>query len=317
MANKNLHSNLDILQYDDFGWSINGEKVSLKLQEEFDSTYSDIESLTEAGSILCPYCVKQFLLKSTFQDIVDGDDDNDEHYSKLNREFQISVCENCKYWEVQRSEYTNRCMDSPLNIIGSSIAVKFQSELPKGCSEEIAKFVRRNPNFLHEINPKDFEIFIADVFRANHKEAEVVHVGKPCDKGIDVIYIDDNSVEWLIQVKRREKANKAEGFSTLQSILGTLALEGKRHGIVVTSADYFSYHAINAAKQAKQQGFTIELIDKGKLDRMISPLLPEAPWKNLFEHKLFTDVDNDIKEHFYKSINFQRYNPNQQTLFDL
>lgn len=316
MANKNLHSNLDILQCDELGWSINGKKVSRDVKEFLDSTYG-AESLIESALILCPYC-NQSLSKTIFQDIAeDNDDDNEDYYSKLNREFQLSICENCKYWEVQRSEYTNQCMDFPLNIIGSSVAVKFKSELPLGCSEELAKFIRRNPNFLHEINPKDFEIFIADVFRANHKEAEVIHVGKPCDKGIDVIYIDDNSVEWLIQVKRRERANKAEGFATLQSILGTLALEGKKHGIVVTSADYFSYHAKNAAIQAERQGFTIELIDKGKLDRMISPLLPEAPWASLFEHKLFNDVDNDIKEYFYQRINFQRYNLNQQTLFNL
>lgn len=314
MANKILHSDLDILQYDNFDWSINGKGVSRSVSNILDSQYSDFESITESGSILCPYC-RQFLSKAAFQDIADPSDD--DYYSKFSREFQLSICENCKYWEVQSWEYGSQCIDSPLNIFGSSVAIKFESELPPGCSKELAKFIRRNPNFLHEINPKDFELFVADVFRANHKEAEVIHVGKPCDKGVDVIYVDDNSVEWLIQVKRREKANKAEGFSTLQSVLGTLALEGKRHGIIVTSADYFSYHAINAARQAKQQGFTIELIDKGKLDRMISPLLPDAPWSNLFEHKLFMDVDNDIKEYFYEHINFHRYDPNQPTLFNL
>jgi hypothetical protein len=99
--------------------------------------------------------------------------------------------------------------------------------------------------------------------------------------------------------------------------LGTLALEGKRNGIIVTSADYFSFHAKKATKQAEQQGYTIELIDKGKLNRMISPLLPEAPWATLFEHPLFKDVDEDIRKHFYEEINFRRHNTQQLTLFDL
>lgn len=304
MANKNLYTDLDILQYDNFDWSINGKGVSRSVSKFLDSQYSDCESITESGSFLCPYC-KQYLSRATFQDIADPSDD--DYYSKFSREFQISVCENCKYWEVQNQEYSSQCMDSPLNIYGSSIAIKFESELPRGCSKELSKFIRRNPNFLHEINPKEFEKFVADIFKANHKEAEVIHVGKPFDKGVDVIYIDDNSVEWLIQVKRREKANKAESFSTLQSILGTLALEGKKHGIIVTSADYFSYHARNATKQAKEQGYTIELIDKGKLDRMLSPLLPEIPWSGLFEHRLFTNIEDDIREYFNEQTNFRSY----------
>jgi HJR/Mrr/RecB family endonuclease len=313
MSKKTLHSNLDILEFDNFFWSINGKRVSKGMEEFLDSVYGEYESDTEFRLFACPYC-KMNLSKTIFQDIPDEEDDNGY---RLNREFQISICENCKYWEVQRLEYSNKCMDSPLNRIGSSVALKFENQLPTGCAEELAQFIRRNPDFLNRINPKLFEKFVADVFRANHKEAEVVHVGKPCDKGIDVIYIDDNSTEWLIQVKRREHSNRAEGFSTLQSILGTLALEGKRHGIIVTTADYFSYHAKKATKQAEKQGYTVELIDKGKLNRMISPLLPQTPWSSLFEHPLFNDVDDDIREYFYQQINFRRYNPNQPALFDL
>jgi HJR/Mrr/RecB family endonuclease len=313
MAKKNLHSNLDIAEYGFSGWLINGEQVSEDTEEYLNSIYSGTE-FEYWGYYYCPYC-KTKLVKGLFQDLLEEDDK--EWYQKLNRQFQISICDYCKFWEVQRSEYTNQCMDEPLNIWASSVAIKFESDLPKGCSQELAQYIRRNPQFLNKINPKDFEKFVADVFRANHKEAEVIHVGKPCDEGVDVIYVDDDSTEWLIQVKRREHSNRAEGFSTLQSILGTLALKGKRHGIIVTSADYFSYHAKKATKQAEKQGYTVELIDKGKLNRMISPLLPQTPWSSLFEHPLFKDVDDDIREYFYQQINFDRYNPNQPTLFDL
>lgn len=313
MPKKILHSNIDILESNDFTWTINGKKVSKAMTEFLDSVYGNGDSFTQGRLFACPYC-KTTLSKTIFQDIPDEEDDNGYI---LNREFQISVCENCKYWEVHRAEYSNKCMDFPLNRIGSSVALKFENELPTGCAKELAQFIRRNPDFLNRINPKLFEKFVADVFRANHREAEVVHVGKPFDKGIDVIYIDDNSQEWLIQVKRREHSNRAEGFSTLQSMLGTLALEGKRHGIIVTTADYFSYHAEKATKQAEQQGYTVELIDKGKLNRMISPLLPDTPWSSLFEHPLFNDVDDDIRDYFYQQINFRRYNPDQPTLFDL
>ena len=38
--------------------------------------------------------------------------------------------------------------------------------------------IRQDPYRLHFVNPKRFEKFVADVFRANYTNAEVVHVGK-------------------------------------------------------------------------------------------------------------------------------------------
>ena len=50
---------------------------------------------------------------------------------------------------------------------------------------------------------------------------------------------------------------------------------------------------------------------------MISPLLPQTPWSSMFEHPLFNDVDDDIREYLYLQINLPRFNSNLPTLFDL
>jgi hypothetical protein len=106
-----------------------------------------------------------------------------------------------------------------------------------------------------------------------------MHVGKPGDLGIDVVFVEANGNKWLIQVKRRESPNGPEGFETLQKLLGTLVLEGEVRGVVASNASHFSYQAKREAKRASTRGYTIELLDRGKLSRMLGPLLPDRPWR--------------------------------------
>lgn len=43
----------------------------------------------------------------------------------------------------------------------------------------------------------------------------------------------------------------------------------------------------------------VELYDKGVLDRMISPLLPEIPWAEIFGHPSLTHISDDVRRHFW------------------
>jgi hypothetical protein len=112
------------------------------------------------------------------------------------------------------------------------------------------------------------------------------------------VFVDDNERRWLIQVKCRANPRKSEGFSTLQSVLGTLALEGERHGMIVTNADSFSYQARQERLRARNRGFVVELVDKGLLDRMVGALLPSAPWADLFQHEALGYIDTEVRSAF-------------------
>ena len=115
------------------------------------------------------------------------------------------------------------------------------------------------------------------MFRANYKNAEVTHVGQPCDGGKDVILIEAGGDSWLISVKRRQSLSAIEGVETIRNLLGTMVIEGARKGIVVSSADHFSYWAYDAIGRAAEQGFVLDVVDRGKLNRMMSALLPVTP----------------------------------------
>lgn len=281
----------DIATYRADKWFVNDRDVdtdtSIYLHEK--TTDEDVQSW---GEPTCLYCSTS-LEASEFQDITD--DDKDWHN---NRCYLLNFCRHCAYWEFRGYEAGNRCMDSSRIVLVSSVTEKFSQILPGGCGEELAQELRRNPMLWHNLSPTRMETLVADIFRANYHHCEVIHVGAPGDRGVDVVFIDGDGTRWLIQVKRRARPNKTEGFSTLQSILGTLTLEGERHGMIVSTADHFSYQAKRESERVRQRGYIVELLDKGILERMIGALLPHNPWRELFTHPSLDYIDADIREHF-------------------
>ena len=160
-------------------------------------------------------------------------------------------------------------------------------------------YIRRHPNFLHSCDPKGFEKFVADVFRANYTNAEVLHVGKPSDGGIDVLLIDAEKGKWLIQVKRRGFQKPSEEVKTIRDILGAMHLAEARVGIVVSTAGRFSRPAQDAAVKAGEvrNPMTVHLVDKGIFNKMLDPILPDRPWL----HPI-SEVDEEIAKYLADQI---------------
>ena len=208
----------------------------------------------------------------------------------------LLYCPNCRFWAFRVGtdlpvaspepiQWTARetCPATFINQVCVSKAAEFPTELPPGCDAEIAAYVRRHPGLLRRMAPARFERLVADIYRANHRHAEVMHVGRPGDGGVDIHFVDDG-VPHIISVKRRGPEREAEEVATIRDLLGVLVLEGCRHGIVVSSADRFSPAAREATRMAAipksltPLGFEIDLVDEGRLDRMLDPVLPDRPW---------------------------------------
>ena len=54
---------------------------------------------------------------------------------------------------------------------------------------------------------------------------------------------------------------------------------------LVSTADHFTYRAYEAVARAKEIGKIIQLIDRGKLNRMLGPMLPDRPWRSIIKEK--------------------------------
>src|SRR5262245_28028411 len=187
------------------------------------------------------------------------DREYEQENGHLVRDYCLWYCRNCRFWQY-RLYYDNSpgdCLPGPEHWVYVSKLREFESGLPECCNSELVSYIRRNPDFMHFCSPKYLEELVADVFRANFTNAEVMHIGKPDDGGVDVLFIDSEGQQWLIQVKRRETPKKAEGVSTIRNLLGAMVLEGALKGILVSTANQFSLRARQAAARAGQVGLTI------------------------------------------------------------
>lgn len=217
----------------------------------------------------CIYCSDR-LIK------VQDEEYDDEH---LVRDYCVWYCRNCRFWQSRvYSDPYGGCMPGPDNWAYISKLREFASDLPDGCSSELASFIKRHPNFIYSCDPTRFEKVVADIFRANFKNSEVLHVGKPDDGGVDILMVDGQAQQWLIQVKRRTSHGASEGVATVRNMLGAMILEGTPRSIIVSNANQFSLRAQQAVARAEEAGLTVRLIDKGILNRMVDAALPDRPW---------------------------------------
>ena len=225
--------------------------------------------------------------------------ENETLEESRHRDYCLWHCDECCFWQARIYSSFNACMPPPDNWAYISKLREFDINLPEACSEELALYIRRHPNFLYSCNPTRFEKFVADVFRSNYTNAEVLHIGKPGDGGVDVLLIDTEKKEWLIQVKRRGSPNFSEGVSTIRDILGAMVVRGVRRGIVGSTAARFSLQAILAADAAKTSPYcmTVELVDEDKFNRMLDPILPDRPWRDPI-----SEIDEKICEYLTNHI---------------
>ena len=282
------HSAFDLVLNDNWEWNINNEEVEEDNHDYLNMEFYDHNNLRIE---FCPFC--QIPMKRKWHSLKDKNEDNYER-----QKFILKFCIKCAYWKFSGLESSPRCMVAPTNIIATSLAAKFDEVSPDGCSSELAQYITRNPNYLNKINPHRLESLVADIFQANYKNCEVRHVGRPGDLGVDVLFIDSEKTKWLIQVKRREKSHKPEGFSTLQSILGTMLLTDEKHGIIVSTSDSFSRPLEKQRGVALEKGYLVKLIDKSLLTQMVGPLIPSTPWRSFFMESSASDFLKNAREKF-------------------
>jgi len=251
---------------------------------------------------VCPYC-------KTFLYHIDRDIDDNDDFIPTNIRVRLWYCFKCGFWKMNWFEKRfDMDLSNKTTTLRQQIALfciskikSFYEELPDEIDNELASFIMRNPDYWHSISPLKLEKLVASIFKNNYKDCDVIHVGKPFDGGVDVIYIDDNEKQWLIQVKRRIQ-RRSEGVETLRNMLGTLILNDSLNGIIVSTVDHFTYMAQKEARNALKYGYTVDLIDKGKLNRMVGNLISYEDWLFLMKEMWNPEVDNiekDFKKHLY------------------
>lgn len=276
---------------------INDEKQSEEIRSWVLDKFQTIEK--------CHYC-SSLLNTATYE--YKDESETREQTSKL------WSCSNCAYWQCSFDFYSELQVTSSVGSFAfTSKAREFDINLPEICNSELALAIRRNQKIWNTMNPYKLEKLVADIFKANYKNSEVIHVGKPDDGGVDVLFIDSGKRQWLIQVKRRENPESSEGVSVVRNLLGTMVTQSNLQGILVSTADHFTTRAFQACGKANNNfGMEVKLIDRSKLDRLLSPLIPTNPWFEALSSSEY--IQPEILENFLEQI--PQKDPRQQDLFD-
>lgn len=242
--------------------SVNNFRKAQRLMKQI-----DLELANES----CPYCKRNILiLKKEFSGV------DKEWEEEIDADFSVCYCQNCAYWSIYENVNIDGFTDSGNHSrVYASKLKEYDPVLPEFFKEELAIAFRRKPQLWHTINPTSFEKFVGAIFKANHNNCEVLHVGGPNDLGKDLYFITAEKEEWLIQVKRRESSTYREPVSTIIHLLGAMTIENNKKAIVVSTADRFTTNAINLVKRMEPLGMTVKVIDRGILNRMLDGLIPD------------------------------------------
>lgn len=265
----------DVLTFsDEKTLEVNGECITQEYKIQSIKDYIQKEFRFKRN---CPFCNNELNIQSIKKE--PGTECFCEFDFDIVEVGKLWWCPKCAFWQFSLQDWIYGPDEESNNFLCAISKLKeFNNKIIPECKNELAQNIRRNPSLWNVMDPKKLEIFVKDIFSSFYANCEVYHLGKPYDGGVDVLFIDSGKNEWLIQVKRRSKISSSEGVNTIRNLLGTMTLENKKLGIVVSTADHFTYNACKSANRAKKSGYTIQLIDKNKLDLMLDPLIPKEPW---------------------------------------
>jgi hypothetical protein len=102
------------------------------------------------------------------------------------------------------------------------------------------------------------------------------------DGGLDLLLVQGET-NWVVQVKRRRSAGRAEGVDVIRDLVGAMTLAQQRRGIFVTTADRYTRGARKTAARADAIGAvdSIELIDFARFAALLELTFDRAerPWQ--------------------------------------
>jgi len=240
-----------------------------KLLESHFSNFSNFNSKE-----ICPYC-NSFLVEYSADEIYQGvrGEENLFIYKK---------CSSCNFWIAFLRQYD-------IQIVKGKTAISYLKKYDATANNipipDLLKYLQRDSNTIKTIDPYRFEKIIQEYLKQEWKDAEVIHVGKPGDGGVDILLIISDNERWLVQCKRRSKTGYVEGVETIRKLLGAMIENDNLNGIVVTTADKFSPAAISLASSdiLRKFGLKVKLTDYGILKEIIPNLNVKDPWASFFK----------------------------------
>ena len=119
-------------------------------------------------------------------------------------------------------------------------------------NDELIKYLSKHPEFMREMNPRKFEILIAEILKDKGYQVTLT----PCtrDGGKDIVAVYNSPFGhqlFIVECKRYKEENKV-GVEIVRGLYGVLMAENYNQGIIATTST-FSKDAIDFVKPLKFQ----------------------------------------------------------------
>lgn len=132
-------------------------------------------------------------------------------------------------------------------------------------SQELVRYLARNPSKLHELSPRRFEELVAELFRDMGYDVELTPASK--DGGFDIRAVRKTDVGhglYFIECKRYSEQNKV-GVEVVRGLNGIVESEKATGGVVVTSS-FFTKGAFDFRDRNR---YRLDLADKDRLQEYL------------------------------------------------
>ena len=153
---------------------------------------------------------------------------------------------------------------------------------------ELRSYLLSHQDKIYALGYRQFGRLMNDCFK-NTMQCTVDYLDGPHDSGIDALLylVDCTDGPYLVQYKAREAARPDESVSVVRDALGAMVANGKRHAILVTTRERWSYQAVATADREalRRAGFYVELYDCGRVIDLISKATTSEspPWEDFFD----------------------------------
>lgn len=167
----------------------------------------------------------------------------------------VLFCKNCFYWGGRGARTFG-----PVDARGILGRIDFVSNPDEAQIDAVINHLNADIDRLYDLTPRQAEKILPAVL-SDYLKCEVKAIGGTKDKGIDALAIRSDDSKMLIQIKWREKKNKAEAVSVVREVGGTLLARQIPAGILISTRDRFSIDAVTEASLISQN----EILNVGKL----------------------------------------------------
>jgi hypothetical protein len=211
-----------------------------------------------------------------------------------NHVYKVYECPNCNWWKLlDNYGYGDVKDDHELGLddfrktLNKGIIKSYDIDDKATPLDVLNNEIKKNPELLYSIHPKNFELLTRDVFSEFYK-CEVLHCGKSHDGGIDLLMINSDD-PILIQCKRRELPDKIEPISAIREFIGALFIEDRNKGIYVTTARDFSRNTKKMIKEqlSKRKFERFDLVNYNDFVSMhnLANKITVKPWEDILLNK--------------------------------